>query len=805
MKHLAVILFLLLPVVSAFPEMGNPDAPETGNSLLYEKVYLHTDRELYSPGDDIWVKSYLVSGINHRLIEGYKNIYVQLVADDGTIADQILLLSWDGTAKGDFQLSGNMPEGTYTIRAYTKYLKNFGEESFFHKKIIVAGARNSLELEEKEMETKSGKIDVAFLPESGSFVLNAVNHIAFKAIDEEGKGIAVTGKVIDETGNETVSFSSSYKGMGKFIMMPQEGKEYFAVIDGFPDFRHKFEKPGENGVCLNYRPDGNYLVFTLTRNLKLNHAGEYLLVAAHKGTELFSTKITMNEFQQALRLFKGLFPLGISMVTLYEPSGEKVAERLVFVRNSDDRKMRIIAGREEYKTREKVTLRLQSLLSGNDTLLPAVSVAVVNEDYLSAGGNNQNIESYLLLDSELKGSIESPASFFVDEPEITADEKLDFIMMVNGWRSYYWNELDRYAGTALPGWADYGLNIGGNVTRSWGGKPADNARITLGPFSRNFLFEKDTADESGNFNFDKLYLKDSALIMITAETKNRSRKTDIHLSQSLSFDTLVPAAAIDAVSRDIRVPMKFYRDIYHRKIAMQEWEKELGSILLREVEVEGKQGPQLEGHFRLYGEPDHSFTITSDDWTFTGIAEYLETKVPGVVVTGDEIRIRAGYGNPLLLVDGLEVSWDYIKYLPLGDVDKIEILKNSALMVVFGSRGGNGVISVLTKMGRGDLYNEFVRNIPGRITPRVKGFQQPRQFYSPKYTSGNINDPRPDHRPTLYWNPEVIFSGGKASLEFFTSDKIARYHIFVEGISKNGKIINSTGIVTVSTPRQLIQ
>jgi TonB-dependent SusC/RagA subfamily outer membrane receptor len=480
--------------------------------------------------------------------------------------------------------------------------------------------------------------------------------------------------------------------------------------------------------------------------------------------ELFSSQIEMNEFQQAVSLFKGLFPLGISQITVYNRNGEKMAERLVFVRNEDDKKVQISMNRKEYQTRQKVELDLLSLLPENDTILSTLSVSVVNEDYYSADGNNQNIESFLLLDSELKGPVESPASFFMDEQGITSGEKLDLLMMVNGWRSYYWNELEKFTGVKLPGWADYGLTLKGNVTRTWGGKPADFAKVVLGPFSRNFLFEKDTTDENGYFHFNNLYLKDSALIMITAETKNRSNRTDIALKQTLAFDSLVSVDKLETICPDINVPMKFYRDIYYRQMADQEYEKGMGGILLDEVNIGGKQGPQLEGHFRLYGEPDHSFTITSDDWTFTSIAEYLETKVAGVVVTGDEIRIRAGYGNPLLLVDGLEVSWDYVKYLPLGDIDKIEILKSAALMAIYGSRGGNGVIAVLTKMGRGDMYNEFVRNIPGRITPQVKGFQQPRAFYSPKYTVNNINDPKPDYRPTLYWNPDVAFQPGNQNL-----------------------------------------
>ena len=123
-------------------------------------------------------------------------------------------------------------------------------------------------------------------------------------------------------------------------------------------------------------------------------------------------------------------------------------------------------------------------------------------------------------------------------------------------------------------------------------------------------------------------------------------------------------------------------------------------------------------------------------------------------------------------------------------------------MSVYGSRAADGVIAVLTKMGKGEWENNWVRNIHGRITPAVVGFQQPREFYSPKYSMDNINEPRPDKRPTLLWNPDVLVENGEAKIEFFTADDLARYHVFIEGISKTGKICLGTGLISVSIPRR---
>jgi hypothetical protein len=337
MKQLILFVLFHQIIGTSLIYASENDSIRNSNSILYEKVYLHIDRELYAPGDDIWFKSYLVSGINNRLIPGYKNIYIHLISDSGVVVDSKLLLSRDGTAHGDFQLSETIADGNYTIRAFTKYLENFGVESYFHKRIVISGSKNSLEIAAEVSEPEPVKIDISFLPEGGNFVLNAINHIAFKAIDDKGKGISVKGKVVDETGEEVVSFRSAYKGMGKFIMMPQEGKQYFALVDEFPDFSYQFEPAQPGGVTLNYKPDGNYLLFTLTRNIKINVPQNYVLKASHKGIELFYSQITMNEFQHAQRLFKGLFPLGISKITVLDGQNNTVAERLIFVQNKEDK------------------------------------------------------------------------------------------------------------------------------------------------------------------------------------------------------------------------------------------------------------------------------------------------------------------------------------------------------------------------------------------------------------------------------------------------------------------------------------
>ena len=52
-----------------------------------EKVYLHVDRDMYSPGDNIWFKGYLIDATNRLLTDHSHNLHVELISPDSKIID----------------------------------------------------------------------------------------------------------------------------------------------------------------------------------------------------------------------------------------------------------------------------------------------------------------------------------------------------------------------------------------------------------------------------------------------------------------------------------------------------------------------------------------------------------------------------------------------------------------------------------------------------------------------------------------------------------------------------------------------
>lgn len=768
--------------------------------LLFEKLYVHVDRELYAPGDKIWLKVYQVNGITHQLNSNYRNVSVQLVAESGDVVKELLLFTIKGQAEGQIGLD-SVTSGMYTIRATTRYLENFGEETAFHKKIWISGASSNNTTNHAAIDFS--KASVAFLPESGSLILNAVNTVAFKAIDPQGRGINVSGKILDDLGDTTTNFSTSFLGMGKFLMMPVEGRSYHAVIDQAPERKFKLDAARSDGINLNFKDNGESLLFTLAADMNLQSFPSFYFVASHKGIVLFYKKIEMNGFFQALNLRKSLFPKGISKISLIDASFKPISERLIFIDDGAPDLIKLNLPKTEFAPREAVNIVAESDLAPGDSINSTLSVAVVNKNYFGVGGNSQNIKSYLLLDSELKGPIEYPALYFVDDELVTSGQKLDLLMMVHGWRSYLWDDVEAVKTPFLEDWNDAGIEIGGYVKKLLWKAPQPNVSLTLSSAGGSFTIERTRSDTLGRFSFKRVYLSNITRVMINALTKNGTRNVEIKLNPKLKLDTVMNAGSVGNFTPEVKLSQNFDRINSFRLMKERDFEPEKGTILLDDVDVFEKRKLKEDTHFRIYSNPDKSLTISNEDLQYQNIFDYLEGRVPGLVITGDQISMRGG-GMPLFMIDGMEVSGFMdgdegiireIRNLRMNEIEKVEILKSGANLAIFGSKGGNGVIAIYRKTLSSATYADNYTN--GRIETSIRGFHKAPKFYSPEYLPDNINNPQPDYRPTLFWDPELKFEMGKSNIGFFTSDELANYIVFVEGISMNGKICYGTASFTV--------
>ncbi len=83
-----------------------------------EQLYVHTDKKSYRAGETIWLKAYVLS--NFIPSQNSKNLYVELSNSKGKKIHTIHLPIVWGTAIGNIEIPGNLPEDVYLIRAYTR-------------------------------------------------------------------------------------------------------------------------------------------------------------------------------------------------------------------------------------------------------------------------------------------------------------------------------------------------------------------------------------------------------------------------------------------------------------------------------------------------------------------------------------------------------------------------------------------------------------------------------------------------------------------------------------------------------------
>ena len=106
-----------------------------GSNTLYERTWLATDRDVYIPGDEILVSLATIDGYYQLPVTYSAVAYIELFAANGTPIVQEKALLSQGKGSVQIKLPKNIETDYYYLRAYTNYQKNFGENSFFVKKI----------------------------------------------------------------------------------------------------------------------------------------------------------------------------------------------------------------------------------------------------------------------------------------------------------------------------------------------------------------------------------------------------------------------------------------------------------------------------------------------------------------------------------------------------------------------------------------------------------------------------------------------------------------------------------------------
>lgn len=747
------------------------------NRTLQEKLFLHLDRPLYLVGETIWLKAYYVDGHEHRALDVSKVAYIEVLDQELNPVIQTKISLANGKGEGSIQIPTSLTNGTYTVRGYTNWMKNFSPDFYFETAIIV--------LNPFEQSTSTSVVsplqpsyDVQFFPEGGNLIEGLPSRIAFRAIDQTGKGIDFDGAIINQENDTLIRFQPLRFGIGRFSFTPTVGQMYRAVIRDKKGASFTYPLPDirTHGYVMQVQDSNDQLIqVKVAIRLPSDQITDvFLLAHTRLGIVHSEGKITSNG-EAAFTLNKSALGEGITHFTVFNQASQPVCERLYFKRPTRRFTISETLSQPSYATRSKVQL---DLTTSTTSELKNLSVSVYLEDSL-AHPDPVGIHSYLWLTSELKGTIESPSYYLeANSPEVI--EALDNLMLTHGFSHYTWADVQATAPTTYKHLPEYGGHlIFGKVRSVVTGKPTSSVSTYLAsPDQYPKLFSA-ISDSLGNLRFEVKKLYDTREIIVQANPRGDTTNR---------VELLSPYSDKYSSRRWIEVAQSQQNteQLLTRSINMQTFNAFIARASVRSTPL----GVDSLGFF---GRPTNKYFL--DAYTrFPTMEEVMREYVPGVFVRKrqgkfhfyliDQVNPTANTftDDPMILLDGIPVfnTDKIIAFDPL-KVKKLEVVNS---LYYLGNVSFSGIVSYTTY--KGDL-GDFELN-PRALVQSYQFMQSKKEFYAPRYDSVNSKQGRlPDFRNLLHWAPSLTTdTQGKQSLNFYTSDQTGTYRVVVQGITPSG-------------------
>ncbi len=695
--------------------------------------------------------------------------------------------------------------------------KNEKGNYLLHYPLPADGQLITFQLQTKNLRTYSRTIlfaknylDLQFFPESGELVHGLPAILGFKALDSSGKGSAIQGQIINKKGDTITSFQTNALGMGTLTLpVADSNDQYTAIVrpgkdSNVPLKRFALPHVASKGYVLNVSRPADRIIVKAYSNL----GDDSLIVRAScRGAAWFDVKGRLKNGMLEFVLSPTSLPDGVIAFAIMRDTVTPVAERIYFNSRPELRlTLSVNTDKPNYRQREQTNLTIYTKTSDGQPAKANVSVMVLNREQLGDMQlSRQNILSYLLLSSDLKGTIEQPAYYFEKEQEKTAD--LDALLLTQGWRKY---NYVKQSGT-IRFQPEPFLTISGNVKGGlFGKKQKQGTSLTLMTFGKPPSVETTTSDSAGKFSFmiNDLF-QQNVNILIQANNKAGIKKDYI-----ITLDQKqTPAVAFDH-ARTIEQPdstiQAFVKKSIDRKKTEDAYIAATEGITLGEVILKSyAMTPERKKVTDRFGKP--STIIEGDDiraneakWSY-GLYSVLLFNYP------DKIRIvRSGDGTlyalhhnrevTLVVIDGIPVmpqDYPLIPSIPPSEVKSFEVIDLAKdfprlYCEVFPQNCLNApawgnVIAIYT-YGKIGLFG--ANRAIGITKAAVPVFATPRAFFAPKYDQPGEGDwKKQDLRSLIHWAPNVqADSTGRSTVSFYNADITGKMLVIAEAISPNGEI-----------------
>lgn len=751
-----------------------------------EKMYLHYDKSSYAPGETIWFKAYLMKTVLPD--DESKTVYIDWINENGKVLSHTVCAVENATTFGQFEIPKKYSGDFIHIKAYTKWMLNFDSSFLYNKDLKIISAKKNISI------SKTIVPELNFFPEGGDVIFGVTNKIVFKANDQYGRPLQIKGVIKSSNGKVIDSLNIIHDGMGFFFIRPQEGETFSAVWEDQEGASHTTLLPPvqNTGVALHVTVSQNRRNFSVTaapQSVSSIHAVHILGTMYQQ--KVFNLDEQLKDGTAEATVPTGSLPSGILTVTVFDEQWNPLAERVTFINN------------EEYLFHTDISLQNQGLNKREKNeisiLVPgdiASDLSVSITDAQIDNNNRDDIISHLLLTGELKGKINDPAHYFLNNSD-SISRQLDLVMLTHGWRRFDWQKVIQGKFPEIKYSKDTSyLSLSGKIFGATPSQLQKAGDIILMLTQNNSGTQTFTIpiESNGYFNDPSLILFDTAHVFYSLSNSKEIKNISVKF-----MPDLLPAVP------SYLMPDNFFNSIdtsgnHYHLVLNDEAEKQIqyfqGKVLAT-VKIKSRIKSKVEllndkytsGLFK--NENANKFDLLSDPLasSYTDIVSYLEGKVGGLSfdhMSGKFMwmRNRGGENVPTLYLNEMATTYDMISSIPVTNVAYIKVFRPG--FVGGAGSGTGGAIVIYTRMGA-DGQPSTTKGLDNSV---VTGYTVIREFYSPDYDSTKTDNDKKDLRTTMYWNPSVITTPdqNKVMLTFFNNDVSHSFRIVIEGMNKEGQL-----------------
>lgn len=734
-------------------------------SHLYEKVYVQTDKDYYLCGELCWFKCYDVSAANLRPLSLSRVAYVEVLDGRSKPVLQAKIALDSGSGNGALYLPFTLASGSYTLRAYTRWMKNEPATYFFEKPLTI--------LNTHQAPPTPGRITpaahLAFFPEGGNLVSGLTSTVAFQGTDAYGEPIGFTGVLRDDRGDTVLHFQPQAQGMGRFAFTPAAGRHYTATVWPVAGGVLNIDLPRvyDRGFVMHLDTAAGG---SLRVSVQSTESGRVFLLVHSNARMDIAEAAPLTNGRAVFPIDTGRLEAGIAHLTIFNDDRQPVCERLLFKSPAGDNLLGLQTDKNHYIPRSGVSIHIKAPegITGTD-----LSVTAYRLDSLQ-GIPEQNIVNYLWLTSDLSGPVAHPA-FFFDHPWA-----LDNLLLTQGWRRFRWEDVLKDTTPVFTYAPEYkGHLITGRVVDTRTGAPGNRILAFCSAPGNRTQFATATSDSTGRLAFDMPAMYGSSQVVVQTDLSTADSVYRVDVDDP--FSEVYPGHPVTRFDMPLDNPVT----LTERSLSMQV------QNAYAAMRMQTPYLPAAADTTAFYLHPDLTYML--DDYVrFTTMEEVLREYVQLVNVYRKGSHFHLWNYNtprnepfdedPFILLDGVPIfnTDQLMAYNPL-KIRRLEVLTRRYFL---GGVSFTGLLNWTTY--HGDLSGYQLD--PHATALDYEGLQARRTFYSPIYVTDAQKASRlPDYRNVLYWDPRTSLpGGGEGVVRFFTSDLPGKYAVIVQGVSAQG-------------------